>query len=548
MSHSLSFLRPRTMVLAAAVLFSGLLSLRAERAQVTLLSTTDLHGRILPIDYLADKPAELGLAKLSTLISQVRKENPNTLLIDNGDTIQGTPLVYFHNRKNNTPIDPMMAVMNHLGYASLTLGNHEYNFGLKVLNKAMGEAKFPWLSANTYKVGTDEPAFTPYVVRDLAGVKVGILGLTTPSIPNWENPENYAGLEFREILPEARKWVTILKEKEKVDVVVVSAHMGLEYDLLTGRIPSNDFVGENMAVALCQSGLPIDVLFIGHTHREISSLVIGGVQVVQAGRWGDRLGRVDVVLDRPEGGQWSVIARSARTIPVRAEIKDDPAVVALAKPYHEETQAWLSREIGTCAKTLEATDAHFKDSALIDLVHRAQLEAGEADVSLAANFNPRGRVPAGKVTVRDIAGLYIYENTLYVIEVTGAQLKAALEHAARFFLPYEAGKTPAELMDKSIPLYGYDMAQGVNYEIDLRRPVGDRILNLTFKGEPLAPDRVLRLATNNYRYNGGGGYSMLKGSKVVKRVSVEIRDIIIDWVERHGEIPADPDNNWKLVY
>lgn len=520
-----------------------------ERAQVTLLATTDLHGRAMAYDYYADAPADLGLAKLATLIKQARREAPDALLLDCGDTIQGTPLAYYFNRKNNTPPHPMMVAMNALGYVSLTPGNHEYNFGLGVLEKARREAAFPWLSANTYRAGTDQPAFAPYVLKEVAGVRVGILGLTTPSIPNWENPENFSGLEFRPLVSEARKWVTHLREQERVDVVVIAGHFGVEENLATGRITPGDFAGENAALAIAREVPGVDVLFLGHTHRDIPALVVNGVLLAQAGRWGDRLARVDLTFTRESPqDRWALLARGGRTIPVSAATPPDPEINSLIEPYHSETQAWLSRRIGESARPLEASTAHLEDSALLDLIHRVQLEAFGADVSLAANFNPRARVPAGPITVRDVAGLYIYENTLYVIEVTGAQLKAALEHAARYFLPFEEGKTPEQLIDRSIPGYNFDLAEGVSYEIDLRRPRGDRIRHLSFQGQPLAPDRKLRVAVNNYRYNGGGGYTMFKDAKVLERSGTEIRDLIIDWVERHGTIPAEPTRNWHLVY
>lgn len=528
------------LVLAGA-LFAG------DRAQVTLLATTDLHGRILPYDYYADQPAELGLAKLATLVKQARQDAPHLLLLDCGDTIQGTPLAYFHNRKNNAPPDPMMLVMNSLGYVGMTPGNHEYNFGLGVLEKARREAAFPWLSANTYRAGTDTTAFEPYLIKEVDGVRIGILGLTTPAIPNWENPENFTGLEFRPLVSEAQKWVALLRDRERVDAVVVAVHCGVEENLATGRMAPGDFAGENAALALAREVPGIDVMFLGHTHRDLPALVVNGVLLAQAGRWGDRLVRADLTFTREPGGRWSLAAKASRSIPVTAATPADPGVLALAEPYHRETQAWLSRTIGTSSRPLGAADAHLQDSALLDLIHRAQLEAGAADVSLAANFNPRARVPAGPVTVRDIAGLYVYENTLYVIEVTGAQLKAALEHSARYFLPYAEGRSPAELIDRNIPGYNFDIAEGVTYDLDLREPPGDRIRNLAFGGTPLAPDRRLRLAINNYRYNGGGGYTMFKGAKVLARSGTEIRDLIIDWVERHGEIPAEPTGNWRIL-
>src|SRR5205085_9310775 len=169
-----------------------------ERAWLTIISTTDLHGNIAPLDYYTNKPDARGLAKAATIIAQIRKENPQALLLDSRETTQGTRFVYYHNKINHTAVDPMMLVMNSLNYDAMTVGNHEYNFGLKVLEKARHEAKFPWLSANTYRAGTNEPAYKPYIVKVVNGVRVGELGLTTPGIPSWENKENYAGLEFRE--------------------------------------------------------------------------------------------------------------------------------------------------------------------------------------------------------------------------------------------------------------------------------------------------------------------------------------------------------------
>src|SRR3982751_1868254 len=213
-------------LLVALAFFPSSSYVAPERVQITILGTTDLHGNIDPIDYYTNKSDNRGLAKIATLIKRIRKEQPNSILIDSGDTIQGTPLESFHNRKNNQPPDPMMLVMNSLNYDAMTVGNHEYNFGLKVLEKARSEATFPWLSANTYDIATKQPHYKPYIVKEVAGVRIGILGLTTPGIPNWDNPPNYAGLEFHEPVSETHKWVPILREEEKVDVVVIAMHMG----------------------------------------------------------------------------------------------------------------------------------------------------------------------------------------------------------------------------------------------------------------------------------------------------------------------------------
>lgn len=531
---------------AAAMLTPGSYT-APTRVHITVLGTTDLHGNIFPIDYYTDKADNRGLAKIATLIKRVRKENENTVLVDSGDTIQGTPLQYYHNKKNNKPPDPMMLAMSALNYDAMAVGNHEYNFGLKVLEKARSEAKFPWLSANTYSRGTTKTHFKPYVVKEISGVRVGILGLTTPGVPTWENAPNYVGLEFREPLLEARKWVPVLRGKERADVVVIAMHMGIEEDLRTGELNPGQVKTENQAVTIAKQVPGIDLIFMGHTHRDVPSLSVNGVLLVQANHWGRHLARADVYLENA-GDKWRIYARSTRTIPVDDQVVADEEILRIAAPYHRETQEWLSRNIGDSAVELTAREARFRDTAILDLIQRVQMEVGKADVSMAAVFNSEARIAKGPVTVRDIAGLYVYENTLVVLEVTGQQVKDALEHSAKYFRPFEPGKTAAELVDPKIPAYNFDIAEGVSYIINLSKPIGQRIENLQFKGQPLAPDRKLKLATNNYRVNGGGGYTMYKGAPVVYRSSDEIRELIIDWVERHKNIPSEPTNNWKIVF
>ncbi len=531
-------------VFTASLFVVGSRGSAANRIHITILGTTDLHGNIYPTDYYKNTPDNRGLAKIATLIKRARKDNQNTLLIDSGDTIQGTPLEYYHNKKNNEPPDPMMLVMNSLAYDAMAVGNHEYNFGLKVLEKARSEARFPWLSANTYNQGSNDTHYQPYLVKEIAGIRVGILGLTTPGIPNWENPPNYVGLEFREPVDEARKWVSVLRDKEKCHLVIVAMHMGLEEDLDTGEINPEQVRHENEAVAIARNVPGVDVIMMGHTHRDVPSLYINDVLLTQADYWGKHLAQVDIYLDR-DGDGWRVYAKSARTLVT--DLEPDQQVLKLAEPYDRETQAWLARPIGESAEELNAREARFRDTAILDLVQRVQLEAGKADVSMVASFNPEARIPKGPVSVRDIAGLYVYENTLVVLEVTGEQLKSALEHSAKYFRAFEPGKAAADLVDEKIPAYNFDIAEGVTYDLDISKPVGERIQNLRFRGQPVSPAQKFRLATNNYRVNGGGGYLMYKNAPVVYRSSEEIRDLIIDWVERNKTIPTQPTNNWRIV-
>jgi 2',3'-cyclic-nucleotide 2'-phosphodiesterase / 3'-nucleotidase len=519
----------------------------AQRAHVVILSTTDMHGHIFPIDYYTNKYDNVGIAKVATLIKEARQNDPDLLLVDSGDTIQGTPLEYFHNQRHNTPPDPMMLAMNALQYDSMTVGNHEYNFGLKVLEKARSEAKFPWLSANTFATATSAPHYQPYIVKEVQGVRIGVLGLTTPGIPNWENAPNYAGLEFHESVSEAKEWVPLLRDKEKADVVVIAMHMGIEEDLRSGQTNPAQVPNENAALAIARQVRGIDVILMGHTHREVPSLVVNGVLLTQANRWASHLARVDLYLEKNAGGRWEIVAKSACTLPVNEKTEIDEQIAKLGEPYDQETQAWLTRTIGQSNEDLGAQQCRFRDTAIIDLIQRVQLEASHADVSMAACFNPQAHISKGAVTVRDIAGLYEYENTLVTLELTGRQLKEALEHSARYFKSYQPGKRLSDLVDERIPGYNFDMAEGVTYDIDLTKPFGDRIQNLKFKGQPLNPTQKLRVVTNNYRVNGGGGFTMYKDAPVIYRSSEEIRELIIDWVEKHKIVPTQADNNWRIV-
>ncbi|HEX8853581.1 MAG TPA: metallophosphoesterase, partial [Pyrinomonadaceae bacterium] len=328
-----------------------------ERAWVTILSTTDLHGNILPVDYYTNRPDARGLARAGSIIRAVRRENPSALLLDSGDTIQGTPLEYFHNKRNNRPPDPVMLAMNALQYDAMAVGNHEFNFGLKVLEKARSEASFPWLSANIYRKGTDETYFKPYVVKEVSGVKVGLLGLTTPGVPSWENAENYAGLEFREPVAEARRWVAVLRERERVDLVVVAMHMGVERDLRTDELTPGQVESENAALAVARQVAGVDVILMGHTHREIPSLVTGGVLLLQASNWARSVARADIYLERETGGRWRVAAKQSRTIPVTDRTEADAEISKLVEPYDRETQGWLGQTIGESAADLSAEHA-----------------------------------------------------------------------------------------------------------------------------------------------------------------------------------------------
>ena len=522
----------------------------AERVTVTVLATTDTHGNLLPYDYFTRQPSPRGLAGIATLVEGVRRETPNTLLVDCGDTIQGSPLVseYESERregKTRAP-EPMMLAMNAIGYDAMTVGNHEYNFGLEALRSARAAARFPWLSANT-ETGGSLPPFAPYLVKSVAGVRIAVIGLTTPVIPQWEKPENIRGLSW--LPPElALKRALTAVQAEHPDLILVAIHGGLGRDPETGVAFPNESPGENPVWSLAERFPQLTAVIFGHTHRSEPGRRVNGVLLVQPRNWGMELARLDIALEREPGGRFKVVSAESRLLPVTPETQPDPRIVAIAAAYHEATERSLDTPVAASRVELTGGRGRFEDNALVDAIHEAQLAYTGAQVSFASLFQTQVKVPRGKVTRRELAALYIYENELYAIEGDGRMVREALENATRYYLTCpEASCSHGPLVDRSIPGYNFDTAQGVEYAIDLRQPVGHRVVDLRYHGAPLLDGEPLRIAVNSYRAGGSAGYTMFRGAKIVWRSNREVRELLGDYWSAKKELPEKPDGNWKLL-
>jgi 2',3'-cyclic-nucleotide 2'-phosphodiesterase/3'-nucleotidase len=542
-----------------AVLFL-VFAAKAEEVRISVLATTDLHGNLLPYDYYNARPVDQGLAKIASLIQEARSQNPNNLLIDCGDTIQGTPLESVYQQYIETghlplnmafagrPLerDPMMLAMNDIGYDAMVVGNHEFNFGLKNLAKARAAADFPWISAS---IGVDANAavqpFAPYFIKTVAGVKIAVVGITTPSIPDWESEEHYHGYRFENGVEAARRAVAEARMRENPDVVILAAHSGLDRDPKTPATASGDS-HEDMIYQVATEVKGIDAIVFGHTHQQLAELKLGDVLLMQPKNWGMSLGRMDLVLDNASG-RWKIVSKTGRLIPVTAATPSDAKLLKIARPYHELAERYLNTRIAEAPISLDARLARVEDTALLDAVQEVQLFYSKADVSFASAFNTRVTIPKGAVTVRQIAALYVYENELYTIEGSGKMVREALENAARYFQTCSGDCSQGQLINRKVIGYNYDMAQGVDYDIDLTRPVGDRIRNLRWHGQPLQDSQPLRIAVNNYRSGGSAGYSTYRGAKVVWRSGEEIRDLVIRYYIDHKELPVKSDGNWRIV-
>lgn len=518
--------------------------LLAETKQLVILHTSDLHGFIYPVDYATNKPANQGLAKIATFIKEQKAKygEENVIIIDTGDLIQGSPMAYYHARFDNEPINPMILVMNHLGFAASVLGNHEFNYGLDVLSKAMYEANFPFLSANI--VGSDDNPFAfPYYIIDTGEIRVGILGLTTKYIPNWEDPRNIPDLKFLDPVEVAKEYVPGLADM--CDVVIVAYHGGLERDPATGN-PTEPLVGENQGYEIAKELPEIHVLLTGHQHRSIATK-IGNVAVTQPSNWGKMVGKITITLEKQDE-KWVVKDTKPELVDM-TPYKPDEEVLEMTKEYETKVQKWLDTPVGTAEGDFYVSDpfaARMWDNPLMEFVNKVQMHYTGAKISSTALFtNDVKGWKSGPVTLRDINAVYIYANTLKVIKVKGKDIKAALERSADYFA-WENGvaKENKSWIEPKVQRYNYDMWEGISYKIVLNRPTGDRIVDLTFEGKPIDMEGEYEVVLNNYRAGGGGGYSMFTGKPVVKEVLIEMAELMSDYIINNKTIKATQDNNW----
>ncbi|MCD1259338.1 bifunctional metallophosphatase/5'-nucleotidase [Paenibacillus athensensis] len=520
---------------------------------VTFLETSDVHGAMLPIHYADNRPQELGLAKIATLLRLERARQPHAIYVDNGDLIQGTPLAYHHARLCNEPVNPLVLGLNELKCDAAVLGNHEFNYGLDALRKAVGESRFPWLSATVVDETTGEPLFgTPYIVRELPeGVRVGLLGLTTPYIPNWENPDHIRGLRFIDAVEAAQTWVPVLREQERVDVVAVAYHGGFERDLASGE-PTEPQTGENQGYRLCMEVPGIDVLLTGHQHRSLAGVELNGVAIVQPASQGAYLGKAQLQLARTEpDGAWRVVGRTTELLPA-AGAEADAEIMQLAAPYEARTQAWLDQPIGRLTGNMRVTDPlqiRLKDNALIEFINRVQMELSGADISNTALFDNRSPGFPEQITMRDIVSNYIYPNTLKVIRISGRDIRAALEQSAAYFELAGDGsiRVNPRFAEPKPQHYNYDMWEGIEYRLNIARPFGQRVDKLLYRGRPIDPDAEFDVVMNNYRAGGGGNFLMFKNKPVIRDIPTDMSELIAAYIMERGVIEARVDHNWEVV-
>lgn len=596
------------MIKFSATLLAALVAAGAQAATVDLriMETTDLHSNMMDFDYYKDAPTEkFGLVRTASLINAARAEVKNSVLVDNGDVIQGSPLGDYMAAKGLKPGDvhPVYKALNTLDYAVGNLGNHEFNYGLDYLNRAIGGARFPYVNANVIDVKTGKPLFTPYLIKETPVVdsegkartlKIGYIGFVPPQIMTWDKANLSGKVTVSDITETARRYVPQMRA-EGADVVVVIAHSGLSADPYRA-------MAENSVYYLSQ--VPgVDAIMFGHAHAvfpspdfaaikgaDIARGLLNGVPAVMPGMWGDHLGVVDLELNN-DGGAWRVSRAKAAARPIYDSVAkkslaaEDAGLVSVLKADHDATRAFVSKPVGRSSDNMYSYLALVQDDPTVQVVNMAQKAyverfiQGDPDLanlpvlSAAAPFKVGGRkndpasfveVEKGRLTFRNASDLYLYPNTLIVVKASGKEVKEWLECSAGQFNQIDPHSSrPQSLINwESFRTYNFDVIDGVSYQIDVTRPPrydgecqslnpqSERIINLTWNGKPIDPDATFLVATNNYRAYGGK-FAGTGEEHIAFASPDENRAVLAAWIgresKRRGAIHPAADNNWRLA-
>ena len=543
-------------LLSGLFILGCVFQVNAKEVDVAILATSDVHGRMLPWDYGTDKADSSGsYAQISSFLKEYRSLHENVIVVDAGDIIQDNQIERFHNVQNH----PAIAALNAMHYDIMVLGNHEFNFGMPIVDKVISEFKGQSLAANIYYKDSGKPYLPATTIIEKEGIKIGFIGATTPFVPEYENKTGYVNqMEFTMPIPEIKKQIANLKQ-QSVDAIVLVTHMGLDNE--------NNKPGTGVADVANQ--LPeIDIIIAGHNHQNISEKVINNVVITEPHRYGTVVSVVDLKFDI-DGNKKTLKVKKSQTLPVKT-YPADPEIEKIYSPYHQQLREISNQVIGETDKDLVPQEiihgipaVYLQESGLTNLLNSVQIYYSGADVTAVLVDNKKAILNKGPIARKDIANNYQYTaGETSIFEVTGKDLKDYMEWSAAYFAQvqptdknyqYDSVRGASKYMT-------YDMFGGVKYIIDLSEPVGNRIKNLTLlNGKVITDDMKLKLGMNAYRYEmlvkKGGP---LEGRRVEpiwnSRTALgdeegTIRNMTIKYITdvKKGKISDESNNNWQVI-
>jgi len=545
-------------------------SVFAQTVNIKIIETTDVHGSIFPYDFKNDRKASTSLSQVQTYLNQERaKKNQHVILVDNGDILQGQPVVYYYNFEKTGEKHIVARVMNYMKYDVATIGNHDIEAGHKVYDKINKEFNFPWLAANAVNETTGKTYFPPYKMIIKNGVRIAVLGMITPGIPMWLPKTIWSNIDFKDMIKTANKWVKIIKEKENPDILIGLFHSGVEYNY--GNQNKNTPRNENASELVAKQVLGFDVVFVGHDHHGWNYKIknSAGKEVLMIG--GINAARTAAVANISYSLKNKKKKIEGQIVDIKNYQPNNDFITHFKKDF-EKVKKYTSKKIGVFTKTITTKESFFGDSPFVDLVHKIQLEISGADVSFASPLSFFAEIKKGPVFVRDMFKLYKYENLLYTMSLTGKEIKDYLEFSYSKWLNQMKDKNDHLLkfkVDKNgkiinsyghpalaNPYYNFSSAAGINYTVDVSKPLGHRIkITSLLNGKKIKYNKNYTVAINSYRGNGGGGH-LVHGAKINKDVlskriltstEKDLRYYLMKWIENKKTINPEERGNWKII-
>ncbi len=563
------------------IFFLIIIVTNAQTVNLKIIQTSDIHGAIYPYDFTENKKSNNSLAQIYSYIKSEREnKNQHVILLDNGDILQGDPSVYYFNFVKTDATHLLANVMNFMKYDAGTVGNHDIEAGHAVYDKFKSELNFPWLAANAINTDTNEPYFPPYKIlfaqtKENKKIKIAVLGLITPGIPNWLPKNIWSGIEFEDMVLTAKKWIPLIKEKENPDLIIGLFHAGVDftYDNQTKETPRN----ENAAQLVAEQVPGFDIVFVGHDHHEwnfkVKNSVGDSVLILGPSARSNSFTEANIkMIFNNETNKWKKNISGEIINSTKFEV-DENFQNNISNEF-KIVKDFVSREIGTFNKTVSAKKSLFGNSAFVDLIHKIQLEISHADISFTAPLSIYSQIDSGKVYVKDMFDLYRYENLLYTMELTGKEIKDYLEFSygiwfntmkdkndnLLMFEKDENGKLIFSKRNNSAELknryYNFDSAEGIEYVVDVSKKPGERIsIKSLSNGNPFELNKKYKVAINSYRGNGGGGH-LTKGAgiakeeltnRVISSTEKDLRFYMMTWIENQKIVTPIEDYNWQII-